>query len=150
MTDHLFARAADPHASGNGPASDPAPATGSEASTAHTASHYWSNGTEHLDWQEVWCFRCKHDHDMSHGGDGGDLGCPILLKALIGEPLPEISEAGYTIVYHDGEHEVPNVSNSLPAAAFCSQFELCEPACQVHVNGARIVGLRKTTEGWQP
>lgn len=37
------------------------------------------NTTEMLDWQEVWCFRCKHDHGFSHGTDWGDAedGCQL-------------------------------------------------------------------------
>lgn len=125
------------------------------ATSAHTGSHFWSCGSEHLDWQEVWCFRCRHDHGMSHGPDNDEgPGCDVALRVVIDEPIPEIIEAGYTVLYEDedgDEHEysIEPVCNSLPAAAYCTKFELCEPECRQHVNGAVIVRIYKGEEGWR-
>jgi hypothetical protein len=103
-----------------------------------------STGTEALDWQEVWCMRCRHDHDMHHPNDDPP-GCMIWLNAITDQPTPEIVPAGYTVRYHDDDgdhhtHVISAVCNSLPAAAFCTAWEPCEPGCMRHVNGAIIDG----------
>jgi hypothetical protein len=73
------------------------------------------NGTETLDWQELWCFRCEHEHKMTHGsewGDGSD-GCPLLLKMILGEDVPEFVPHG------------EDWWRTLPATVACTQFAAC-------------------------
>ena len=110
--------------------------------------HRATSGTELLDWQEVWCFRCKHDHNMTHVETGD--GCEIMARGLFSDDKsqPEWIDSGYVIRYRDEdgdhhEHVIPDVCNSLPAATFCTAFELCEEACRRHVNGAVIVSLTR-------
>jgi hypothetical protein len=117
------------------------------------SSAFPSTGSELLDWQEVWCFRCIHDHGVSHGPEyeDGTGGCDIMLRAAIDEDTPEVIQSGYVVVFEDEdgdchEHTIPNVCNSLPAAAFCTHWEPCKRECRQHVNGAVIVELRRTDE----
>lgn len=119
------------------------------------SSAFPSSGSELLDWQEVWCFRCAHDHGMSHGPEHetGE-GCDIMLRAICDEETPEVIQSGYVVVFEDEaggrhEHTIANVCNELPAAAFCTSFTLCEPNCRRHVNGATIVELRRTDEAYR-
>jgi hypothetical protein len=106
-----------------------------------------SSGSEMADWMEVWCNRCRLDHEM-HTDQGG--GCEIMVRAAVGEPVPEIVKAGYVIGVENGaDHEIPNVCNSLPAAAFCTKFEPCGVECRQHPNGAVISGMTLTVEGWK-
>ncbi len=115
------------------------------------ATPRFSNGSEHLDWCEVWCFRCRHDHDLSHpAGPETGPGCDIALRMVSDEDTPELEDAGYVIHFHDDDgdehtHEIPNVSNSLPAATFCTSWEPCEVECRRHVNGAIIDRIERTT-----
>lgn len=111
--------------------------------------HYFSNGTEFLDWQEVWCFRCRHDHHMTHVSDDKqdvERGCEILTMCAIGDDShPALRPAGYTILVGDGQHvEIPADGYSIPAAVVCDRFALCERGCCQHPNGALIIGHRET------
>jgi hypothetical protein len=72
------------------------------------------NTTEMLDWQEVWCFRCKHDHGYSHTGEEDpDSGCPLLRDVFMGDDVAE---------FHP---RAENALNYLPAMVSCDKFELC-------------------------
>ena len=42
----------------------------------------FSNGTEAMDWQRVWCNQCARDHTM-HGRDPEGPGCPIWCDELL-------------------------------------------------------------------
>ena len=91
------------------------------------------NTTEFLDWAEVWCFRCEHDHAFSHGedatADGAD-GCEICLDAYArGESRPEI-------VNHE------DYWRSIPAHKSCTQFTECTrcPADDEHTERRGIWG----------
>jgi hypothetical protein len=114
-----------------------------------------STGTEFLDWQEVWCFRCEHDRDVDVTG-----GCELVARLLFhepgDEPVSEIFAAGYRVHFEDpdtgepGCHDIPNVFNSLPAAAFCTRWQLAaDPARHQHVNGAVITSIELGVKGWQ-
>ncbi len=46
------------------------------------------NGSEMADWMECWCWRCEHDHDMSHAGATEENGCGHVLATLIGADDP--------------------------------------------------------------
>lgn len=73
------------------------------------------NTTEMLDWQEVWCFRCKHDHLWSHhpNDEAGD-GCPLLLPMVMGEDVPQ---------FHPRD---PDWWRMVPAPVSCDNFEVCD------------------------
>lgn len=78
------------------------------------------NGSEMADWQECWCWRCKHDHGFSHDGSmRAENGCPLVLKTIWGEDAPEFSAHG------------ADWFRTIPAGVVCSAFELCElPECK--------------------
>jgi hypothetical protein len=70
---------------------------------------YFSNGTEGDAWQHVWCDTCTHDHGMHT--DTGE-GCPIFLRALVGETVPEwTTREGAPFI--------------LPPDVICSAYEPC-------------------------
>lgn len=109
--------------------------------------HRASNGTELLDWQEVWCFRCRHDHQFSHGPIDTGAGCEIMALGSFDYEADEWIDSGYDITFtdEDGErhtHTIPDVVNSLPAATVCTKWEPCGPVCMTHVNGAVIVDIQ--------
>lgn len=110
--------------------------------------HRASNGTELLDWQEVWCFRCRHDHEM-HTDTGS--GCLIMARGLAdhGDGIDEWINSGYAVEYLDEagnthEHRIADDACSLPAATVCTKWEPCVEECRTHVNGAVIVAIRRT------
>ena len=70
------------------------------------------NTTEQLDWMELWCFRCEHDHVFSHGEETGE-GCPLLLKMALGEDVAEF------------EPRDPDWWRQIPAGVSCSRFQAC-------------------------
>jgi hypothetical protein len=50
------------------------------------------NSTEMADWQELWCFRCEHDHGFSHLAEEGleeRDGCPLLTAMVLGDDVPD-------------------------------------------------------------
>lgn len=112
--------------------------------------HRAGNGAELLDWQEVWCNRCVADHGFHHP-ESGD-GCEIMARGLVDQgAVNEWIDGGYTIVFRDEarralQHEIPNVSNSLPAATICTAWKPCAPDCMTHPNGAQIVDLTPKVE----
>lgn len=70
--------------------------------------------TEMLDWQEIWCFRCRHDHGYSHTGDEvPEAGCHLLTRILLGDDVPEIRPRD------------PDWQRQIPAPVSCEKFELC-------------------------
>ncbi len=72
------------------------------------------NGTEFLDWAEVWCFRCEHDHAFSHDQDQGTGGCEIARDAYaLGETRPELTD------------HAPDGPWSIPASISCASFKEC-------------------------
>ncbi len=77
------------------------------------------NGSEMADWQDVWCGHCAKDHLWSHAGHDQDAdGCPLILKSILGEDVPQF---------------IPHTDwfRSLPANVSCSSFEVCDaPECQ--------------------
>ena len=77
------------------------------------------NGSEMADWQEVWCWRCAKDHGFSHDGSmRAEFGCPLLVKALAREDVPEF---------------VPHTDwfRTIPANVSCAAFVSCAaPECQ--------------------
>ena len=75
------------------------------------------NGTETLDWQELWCFRCQHDHAFSHNKSGewgeSDDGCPLLVAVALGDDVAEFEardEKWWAVI---------------PAEVSCARFEKC-------------------------
>lgn len=70
------------------------------------------NTTEMLDWQEVWCFRCEHDHRFSHVDQEAD-GCPLLVKMVCGEDVAEFDARD------------PEWFRMIPAPVSCTEFKLC-------------------------
>lgn len=72
------------------------------------------NGTETLDWQECWCFRCQHDHAYSHGQQQEADGCQLLLAMALGDDVPEF----------EARHE--KWWAYIPAEVSCSRFKACE------------------------
>lgn len=112
--------------------------------------HRARNGTELLDWQEVWCFRCKRDHNLTHVETGD--GCELMARGTFESDQPEWIDSGYTVEFRDevGDHHshiILDVCNSLPAATVCTSFQLCGEACRQHVNGAVIVGITHRAVG---
>lgn len=69
--------------------------------------------TELLDWQEVWCFRCEHDHSLSHASGDETGGCPLLLTQILGEDVAEF------------EARDPEWWRFIPAEVSCSRFTPC-------------------------
>lgn len=109
-------------------------------------SGMFSTGTEFMDWQEIWCFRCKHDHQFSHGEETGD-GCALLPPLLCHIDVPEIHEQSYVFDWTDGAEsgdQVMTIDRCFPRAVWCEQFEPCAgDGCSTHVNGVTITARRK-------
>ena len=71
--------------------------------------------SESADWMEVWCFRCKNDHDCSHVPSGdGDSGCEIIAHSMLGDDVPELTPRRKDWWF------------TIPATVTCSAFELCD------------------------
>lgn len=89
--------------------------------------------TEMLDWQTIWCSRCQHDHAFSHGSNWqlpdpqGD-GCPLLVKVIHGEDLPEM------------QPRRPDALCYIPAEVSCSQFTLCTSCAPERADAERRGG----------
>lgn len=88
------------------------------------------NTTEMLDWMEVWCFRCEHDHAFSHE-DQLDDGCPLLLKMVLGEDVPEF------------EVRDPDWWRQIPAGVSCSRFQECAQCPPDPPDAERRCGLTR-------
>jgi hypothetical protein len=78
----------------------------------------FSNGTEAMDWQQVWCDNCVHDHDIHV--DSGGPGC-----RLYGDEMFDRAER-FEIV--DGSAER---GFTLPSQVVCNAFRQCDdPGCE--------------------
>ncbi len=71
------------------------------------------NASEWMDWAECWCFRCEHDHTMSHRTAPEEDGCPHVARSLIGADDPVFVPVG----------EAPLCT--IPAGVVCSAFMPC-------------------------
>jgi hypothetical protein len=71
------------------------------------------NGSEMADWMECWCFRCQHDHGMTHTEDTEELGCPHAESIWSGRDDPVFSPHGETWW------------RTIPAGVVCSEFTPC-------------------------
>ena len=90
------------------------------------------NGTEMLDWQEVWCFRCEHDHGWSHTPcDEDEEGCTVLLTIVQGLDAPELKARD------------PEWWRTLPAEVSCSKFKECTRCGPEPVDAERRGGLTR-------
>jgi hypothetical protein len=77
----------------------------------------FSNGTEALDWQQVWCYQCVRDHEI-HAETGP--GC-----AIYGDEMLDHAER-FEIVDGSGDRGF-----TLPAQVVCNAFIQCnEPGCE--------------------
>lgn len=76
-------------------------------------------------------------------------GCPIYTRLVIGEPTPELVEAGYVVELIDEmPYVVPPIPHHIPAAIACEQFELCEQGCRTASHGQTVAGIRIGLRGW--
>jgi|ERR1035437_1300883 hypothetical protein len=71
------------------------------------------NASEHADWQEVWCWRCKNDHEFSHIPGQEDEGCPLIADGIMGEDVAEFAPIRKDWWF------------TIPASVTCSAFEVC-------------------------
>jgi hypothetical protein len=78
----------------------------------------FATGTEAMDWQQIFCYQCRFDHDI-HIENGGP-GCRIYADELFDRA------ERFEIV--DGSHER---GFTLPAQVVCNAFVQCdEPGCE--------------------
>lgn len=74
-----------------------------------------SNGTMGHLWMDRWCFRCVHDHGMSHTPDSDpDKGCEVVLRLMMDDPTPELID-----------HDEMNDRGWTPDSLECRLFERC-------------------------
>lgn len=72
------------------------------------------NTTEMLDWMELWCFRCEHDHGWSHPpNDENEDGCQLVARSIWDDDVTEF------------EPRHPQWWRHIPAEVSCSAFKLC-------------------------
>lgn len=110
----------------------------------------FANGTEFLDWQEVWCCRCANDHDITHETEMSGLGCPIILTAqATDDDVPEWEPSSYDVHGRKddgatGTMEV-RLPFDIPAPVFCTAFVPCDklPTCSRHRGYGPVITKRE-------